>query len=78
MSQSEETPKFTIADDYDPDVDIVHGADPMAEYLTYLDCVRAGAVDDMGFTLEDFKRYIAAASLDLLKDAGNKHSYDIL
>jgi hypothetical protein len=34
-------------------------ADPMAEYLTYLADVRGGAVGDMGFTLEDFKRYIA-------------------
>jgi len=49
----------TIADDFDHDGDILHGADPMAEYLTYLDCVPAGAVGNMGFTLEDFKRYIA-------------------
>jgi hypothetical protein len=31
----------------------------MVEYLTYLAEVRAGAVGDMGFRLEDFKRYIA-------------------
>ena len=50
---------FTIAEDLDPDGDIPADADPMAEYLTYLADVRGGAVGDMGFTLEDFTRYIA-------------------
>lgn len=59
MSQSEETPNYTIADDLDPDGDMSPDADPMAEYLTYPDRVGEGAVGDMGFTLEDFKGYIA-------------------
>ena len=50
---------FTIAEDFDPDSDMPANADPMAEYLTYLADVRGGAVGDMGFTSEDFKRYIA-------------------
>jgi hypothetical protein len=33
-------------------------ADPMTVYLTYLADVHGGAVGDMGFTLEDFQRYI--------------------
>jgi hypothetical protein len=32
---------------------------PLTEYLTYLSHVHEGAVGDMGFTLDDFKRYIA-------------------
>ena len=43
----------------DPDGDMSPDADPMAEYLTYPDRVGEGAVGDMGFTLEDFKGYIA-------------------
>jgi hypothetical protein len=31
----------------------------MAAYLTYLADVTGGAVGNMGFTLEDFKAYIA-------------------
>ena len=50
---------FTIAEDFDPDSDMPANADPMAEYLTYLADVRGGAVGDMGFRSEDFKRYIA-------------------
>ena len=49
---------FSIAD-YDPDGDMYADADPMAEYLTYLSHVRIGVVWDMGFSLEDFKTYIA-------------------
>jgi len=49
----------TISRDLDPDGDIRADADPVAEYLTYLADVRGGAVGDMGFTLEDFKAYIA-------------------
>jgi hypothetical protein len=52
-------PKFTIANDFDPDGDMPANADPMAEYLTYLADVRGSAAGDMGFTSEDFKRYIA-------------------
>ena len=52
-------PEFTIANDYDPDGDMSTNADPMAESLTYLFHVRGAAVGDMGFTLDDFKRYIA-------------------
>jgi hypothetical protein len=50
---------FTIADDYDPDGDISPDADPITEYRTYLRDVRGGMVGDMGFTLDDFKTYIA-------------------
>ena len=50
---------FTIAEHLDPDGDMPAYADPVAEYLTYLAHVRGSAVGDMGFTLEDFKRYIA-------------------
>jgi hypothetical protein len=31
LAMSEETPKYTIADDLDPDGDMSPGADPMAE-----------------------------------------------
>jgi hypothetical protein len=34
-------------------------ADPVAAYLTSLEDTRLGAVGEMGFTLEDFKTYIA-------------------
>jgi hypothetical protein len=51
VSQSEETPNYTIADDLDPDGEMSADADPMAEYLTYLSDVEKGAVGDMGFTL---------------------------
>jgi hypothetical protein len=50
---------FTIADDYGPDGDISPNADPIAEYRTYLRDVRGGMVGDMGFSLDDFKTYIA-------------------
>jgi hypothetical protein len=50
---------FTIADDYDPDGDISPNAKPTTEYRAYLANVRGGMVGDMGFTLDDFKTYIA-------------------
>lgn len=50
---------FTIADNFEPDGDMPADADPMTEYLSYLADMRGGAVGDMGFTLEDFNRYIA-------------------
>jgi hypothetical protein len=34
-------------------------ADPTTEYRAYLSNVRGGMVGDMGFTLDDFKTYIA-------------------
>ena len=40
--------------------DMQADADPMSEYLTHVSQVREGAVGDMGFTLEDFRRYIDA------------------
>jgi hypothetical protein len=46
--------------DYDPDGDMPAGADPLTEYLTYLSHVHEGAVGDMGFSLSDFKAYIAS------------------
>jgi hypothetical protein len=52
---------YSIADDYDPDGDMPAAADPLTAYLTCLEDVRLGGVGDMGFSLEDFKRYIAAA-----------------
>jgi hypothetical protein len=59
MSMAEETPHFSIADDLEPDGDMSANAYPLSEYLTYLNDVREGAVGDMGFTLDDFNRYIA-------------------
>ena len=56
---SDDVQKYTIADDYDPDGDISSNADPMREYRRYLADVRGGMVGDMGFTLDDFKTYIA-------------------
>jgi hypothetical protein len=50
---------FTIADDYDPDGDMSPNANPVTAYRTYLRDVRGGMVGDMGFTLDDFKTYIA-------------------
>ena len=50
---------FTIADDYDPDGDMSPNAYPVTAYWTYLRDVRGGMVGDMGFTLDDFKTYIA-------------------
>jgi hypothetical protein len=50
---------FTIADDYDPDDEMSAKANPMTAYRTYLRDVRGGMVGDMGFTLDDFKTYVA-------------------
>jgi hypothetical protein len=50
---------FTIANDYDPDGDMSAKANPVTAYRTYLRDVRGGMVGDMGFTLDDFKTYIA-------------------
>jgi hypothetical protein len=50
--------EYSIADDLDPDGDMPADADPLATYLTYLADVRGGDVGDMGFTIDDFKRYI--------------------
>ena len=50
---------FTIADDYDPDGDMSANANPVTTYQTYLRDVRGGMVGDMGFSLDDFKTYIA-------------------
>jgi hypothetical protein len=50
---------FTIADDYDPDGEMSPNANPATEYRAYLANVRGGMVGDMGFTLDDFKTYIA-------------------
>jgi hypothetical protein len=53
-------PEYSIARDHDPGQEILSAeSDPMAAYLTYLADVTGGAVGNMGFTLEDFKRYIA-------------------
>ena len=56
---SDDIQKYTIADDYDPDGDMSPNADPTTEYQAYLTDVREGVVGDMGFTLNDFKTYIA-------------------
>jgi hypothetical protein len=50
---------FSIADDCDPMGDMSPNADPATEYRVYLSNVRGGMVGDMGFTLDDFKTYIA-------------------
>jgi hypothetical protein len=42
---------------FDPDGEMPLSADPMTEYLSYFGDVRGGAVGDMGFTLDDLKRY---------------------
>jgi hypothetical protein len=56
----EDTPNFSIADDYDPD-----GGRPSADTESggsvsdYLEDKRLGAVGDTGFSLEEFKTYIS-------------------
>ena len=57
---------YTIADDYDPDGDMSADVDPVAEYLTYVSLVHAGAVGDMGFTHGTASRS-AAVALDPTK-----------
>jgi hypothetical protein len=54
-----ETRKYSIAADYDLSSDISADSDAMVEYLTYLAAVQDGLIDGMGFTLRDFRRYIA-------------------
>jgi hypothetical protein len=49
---------YSIATDLDPKGTIRADADPEAEYKAYMANVIVGTVKDMGFTLEDFKRYI--------------------
>jgi hypothetical protein len=53
------TPKYSIGRNFDRRSDISADSDPMVEYLTYLAYVQDGLVSDMGFTLKDFRRYIA-------------------
>jgi hypothetical protein len=55
----DDAPKYTIRDDYDPDDEMPTDTDPLEAYQTYVDDRDAGH-GDMGFTLEDFERYIAA------------------
>ena len=50
---------FTIANNYDPDGDVSAKTNPVTAYRTYLIDVRGGMVGDTGFTLDDFKTYIA-------------------
>jgi hypothetical protein len=50
----DDAPKYTIRDDYDPDDEMPTDTDPVEAYQTYVD-----DNGDMGFTLEDFERYIA-------------------
>jgi hypothetical protein len=54
----DDAPKYTIRDDYDPDDEMSTDTDPLEAYLTYVEDRDAGH-GDMGFTLEDFVRYIA-------------------
>jgi len=49
---------WSIASDYDPEADIGPDVAPVLLYLDYLAGVREGA-GDMGFTLRDFKDYVA-------------------
>jgi len=51
----ERTPKYTIANDYDPHGDL----SPLTEYLIYFCAIRSDGSGDMGFTLEDFERHIS-------------------
>jgi hypothetical protein len=55
---SEESSNYSIADDLDTDGDMCRDADPMTEFLTYRSHVRAGAVQDTGFSIQDFRDYI--------------------
>jgi hypothetical protein len=55
----EETPKYTIANDLDPDDEMRAYATPMDEYVTYFLRVQSGEIADMGFELDDFKQHIA-------------------
>ena len=54
----DDAPKYTIRDDYDPDDEMPTDTDPLEAYQTCVDERDAGH-GDMGFTLEDFERYIA-------------------
>jgi hypothetical protein len=54
----DDAPKYTIRDDHDPDEEIPIDNDPLEAYQTYVEDRDAGH-GDMGFTLEDFERYIA-------------------
>ena len=54
----DDAPKHTIRDDYDPDDEIPTDTDPLEAYQAYVED-RDAAQGDMGFTLEDFERYIA-------------------
>ena len=58
---SAKTPEFSIAVDFDRKSDISADSDPMVEYLSYLAYVQDGLISDMGFTLRDFRRYIAGS-----------------
>jgi hypothetical protein len=52
---------FTIGDFYDVDGNILSwDSDPLEAFLTYLDEIRRGAVGDLGLSLADFERHIAA------------------
>jgi hypothetical protein len=53
-----DAPKYTIRDDHDPDDEMPTDTDPLEAYQTYVED-RDGGHGDMGFTLEDFERYIA-------------------
>ena len=56
---SEEAPKYTIANDLDPDGEMRVDAIPMDEYVTYSTRVPSGKLPDMGFTPNDFAQHIA-------------------
>ena len=51
--------EYTIRQDYDRDGDLTADADPLDAYLTYREYV-LGRLRDMGFTLTDFREYIAS------------------
>jgi hypothetical protein len=55
----ERTPKYAIIRGYDPHGDITADDDPLNEWLIYSGGIRSDGLGDMGFTLKDFKRYIA-------------------
>lgn len=79
----EGVPRFALLDDYDGER-LTPDTDPLDAYLNYRENVRLGRVREMGFTLTDFRDYIAflykcwselrseAALPDLQKNTGDR------
>jgi hypothetical protein len=56
---SGDPPKYSIENNLDPNREMSPNAEPLTEYLAYLSDVQKGAVEPMGFTVQDFEAYIA-------------------